>query len=74
LTPKRLQLLRAIRHLKPKSIYELATHLKRTPENVNTDIRFLEGLGFIETHKVKDVREKIIPEVNFDRIAIEIAV
>ena len=74
LTPKRLQLLRAIRHLKPKSIYGLANHLKRTPENVNTDIKFLENLGFIETHKIKDIREKIIPTVNFDRIDIEIAV
>ena len=63
LTPKRLQLLRAIRHMKPKSIYGLANYLKRTPENVNTDISFLKGLGFIETHKIKDVREKIIPEV-----------
>lgn len=74
MTPKRLQMLSAIRHLKPKSIYGLANYLKRTPENVNTDIRFLERLGFIETHRIKDVREKIIPEVKFDRIDVEIEV
>ncbi|MBW2975701.1 hypothetical protein KY366_08335 [Candidatus Woesearchaeota archaeon] len=74
MTPKRLQLLRAIRHLKPKSIYGLAHYLNRTPENVNTDIRFLEKLGFIETHKIKDVRDKIIPKVKFDKINIEITV
>src|SRR3989344_2591990 len=70
MTPKRLQLLRAIKYLAPKSIYELANYLKRTPENVNTDIRFLEKLGFIETQKIKDVREKVIPKVNFNRIDI----
>ena len=74
MTPKRLQLLRAIKYLAPKSIYELANYLKRTPENVNTDIRFLEKLGFIETQKIKDVREKVIPKVNFNRIDIEIKV
>ena len=74
MTPKRLQLLSAIRHSNPGSIYELANHLKRTPENVNMDIKFLERLGFIETHKIKDVRQKIIPHVDFDRIDIEIEV
>lgn len=74
LTPKRLELLRVIRHKKPGSIYELAKLVNRTPENVNTDVRFLEQLGFVEITKVKDVREKLVPEVDYDRMMLEISV
>ena len=74
LTSKRLELLRVIRYKKPKSIYELAKMVKRTPENVNTYIKFLERLGFVEVTKIKDVREKSVPEVSYDRMTLEIAV
>lgn len=74
LTPKRLELLRAIRHKKPQSIYELAKLVERTPENVNTDIKFLEQLGFIEVIKVKDIREKSVPEVSYDKMTLEIPI
>jgi predicted transcriptional regulator len=74
LTPKRLELLRVIRHKRPKSIYGLANLVKRTPENVNTDVKFLEQLGFVETKKIKEVREKVVPKVTFDKIEVEIAV
>ncbi len=74
LTPKRLELLRVTRYKKPKSIYELAKLVKRTPENVNTDIKFLEQLGFVEITRVKEVREKSVPEVSYDKMTLEIAV
>ena len=74
LTSKRLQLLRVIRYKKPKSIYELAKIVKRTPENVNTDIKFLEQLGFVEVTRIKDVRKKSVPEVSYDKMTLEIAV
>jgi len=74
LTPKRLQLLRFIRHKKPASIYELAKLVNRTPENVNTDIKFLEQLGFVETTKIKDIRKKLVPEVSYDRMTLEIPI
>lgn len=74
LTPKRLELLKIIKHKKPKSIYELAKFVGRTSENVNTDIAFLKRLGFVEITKVKDVREKSIPEVNYDKMTLEIVV
>lgn len=74
LTSKRLELLRMIRHKKPESIYELAKLVDRTPENVNTDIKFLEQLGFVETTKVKKVREKLKPEVGYDKMTLEISV
>ncbi len=74
LTSKRLELLRVIRHKKPRSIYELAKLVGRTPENVNTDIKFLEKLGFVETTKVKEIRKKLVPEVSYDKMTLEITV
>ena len=74
LTTKRLELLRVIRHKKPQSIYELAKLVERTPENVNTDLKFLERLGFVEVTKVKEIRKKSIPEVSYDRMTLEIPV
>ncbi|MBN1377078.1 HTH domain-containing protein [Candidatus Woesearchaeota archaeon] len=74
LTAKRLELLRVIRHKKPGSIYELAKLVNRTPENVNTDIKLLKKLGFVEIEKVKDIRTRIVPEVNYNKMTLEIAV
>src|SRR3989344_7745479 len=74
LTNKRLELLRVIKHKNPKSVYELAKLVGRTPENVNTDIKLLRQLGFVETTKVKDVRNKLIPEVSYDKMTLEITV
>jgi len=68
MTPKRLELLKTIRHQKPDSIYALAKLVKRTPENVNTDIKFLKQLGFVQVTKVKDKRKKSVPRVNYDKI------
>lgn len=73
LTPKRLELLRMIKHKKPGSMYELAKSVNRTPENVITDIKFLEKLGFVEITKVKEIRKKSVPEVNYDKMTLEIA-
>lgn len=74
LTPKRLELLRIIRHKKPRSLYELAKLVDRTPENVNTDIKFLKQLGFVEVTKIKEVRKKTVPEVSYDKMTLEISV
>lgn len=74
LTPKRLELLRAIRHKKPESIYELAKFVNRTPENVNSDIKLLKRFGFVETVTVKDIRKKTVPEVNYNKMTLEIGV
>ena len=74
LTPKRLELLRFIKHKKPSSIYELAKLVGRAPENVNTDIKFLEKLGFVEVTRVKELRKKSVPEVSYDKMTLEISV
>lgn len=74
LTPKRMELLKIIKQKNPKSIYELAKLVKRTPENVNSDIKLLKNMGFVSTTKTKDVRKKVKPEVNFDKLMIEISI
>ena len=74
LTPKKLELLRVIKHKKPKSIYELSKFVKRTPENVNTDIKFLEQLGFLDITKIKETRQKVVPEVGYSKMRIEIPI
>jgi len=74
LTPKRLELLRMIRHKKPKSLYELAKLVGRTPENVNTDMKFLEQLGFVEVNRIHDIRKKSVPEVNYDKVTLELPI
>ena len=74
LTPKRLELLRVIRHKKPQSIYGLAKLVERTPENVSTDLKFLERLGLVEVRRVKEIRKKSIPEVGYEKMTLEIPV
>jgi len=74
MTNKRIELLKVIRHKKPKSIYELAKLVNRSVDNVNNDVRFLEQLGFIETEKIKKGRHKLIPSVDFDKIEIELPI
>ena len=74
LTPKRLELLRVIRHKKPSSMYELAKLVSRTPENVSTDIKFLEQLGFVEVDRIHDVRKKSVPEVNYNKMILELPI
>ena len=55
-------------------MYELAKLVDRTPENVNTDVKFLEQLGFVEVTKVQDIRKRSVPEVSYDKMTLEIAV
>ena len=74
MTNKRIGLLKAIRHKKPKSVYELAKLVKRSVDNVNNDVRLLEQMGFLETEKAKEGRNKLTPLVDFDKIEIELPI
>jgi len=77
LTQKRLEVMHCIKHNHPKSIYELAGLLKRDIKNVRKDIQLLEQLDFIEVRKGKSKdseRQVAVPQVNFERINVDIAV
>ena len=64
---KRMELLHAIKHKKPKSIYQLAKLLNREYKNVYDDVILLEELGLItkENHNV---------DVDFNKLCVEVAV
>jgi predicted transcriptional regulator len=70
LTPKRLELLHAIKTAKPKSLHELAEVTKRDIKNVSEDVKYLEQIGLIEK---RGDRREVVPVIGYDRIALEIA-
>ncbi len=74
LTEKRLEILHTIKKTHPSSIYKLAKTLNRDINNVIEDLDYLKELGLVELKKAKDGREKTTPQVNYDKIQLEIAV
>lgn len=74
LTEKRLEILHTIKKTHPSSIYKLAKTLNRDINNVIEDLDYLKELGLVELKKTKDGREKTTPQVNYDKIQLEIAV
>lgn len=76
LTPKRLQLLRAIRQESPGSIYHLARLVRRDVKNVQEDVRALAELGLVSLKKLRGAsgRHVIIPQVKYTEIEVRIAV
>jgi len=74
LTRRRLELLSAIRHKKPNSVYELSKILNRDLKSVNTDIKILKENDFVELRKVSSGRQRTIPVVEFDKINIMVKV
>ncbi|MCK5508851.1 MAG: hypothetical protein KAI50_10080 [Desulfobacterales bacterium] len=75
LTPKRLELLHAIKEKRPQSVYELSRLTNRDLKNVTQDMTYLEMLGLVELKKTKDKkRTNTTPSVEYDKILLEIAV
>lgn len=71
ITPRRIELIRAIHQMKPQSAYELAQLVKRDVKSVMTDLAVLESLGLVELRKEE---EKVQPLVEYDSLQVEIAV
>jgi len=76
LTPKRLELLRAIRQKSPRSIYRLARLVERDVKNVQGDVRALSELGLISLKRIRGAsgRPVTIPRVKYSEIEFRIAV
>lgn len=74
LTPRRLELLRAIKTQRPSSVRNLSKIMERDIKNVSTDIKFLEQVGLVDTKKNTEGEKGITPFVNYDKILFEIAV
>jgi len=69
----RMEILRAIIHQKPKSIYELAKWVDRDFKNVHTDVKLLADIGLVELKESKDSRKGLIPLARFSGIELDLA-
>lgn len=74
LTEKRLEILHTIKERRPSSIYMLAKILGRDTKNVTTDLEYLRAIGLVEMKRTGEKRACVVPEVNYDKIGLEIAV
>jgi predicted transcriptional regulator len=74
LTDERIRILKVIKTEHPASIYELAKKLRRDIKNTFNDVQFLAQAGLVELKKTTDARERTVPEVNYDKILLEIQV
>ena len=54
ITPKRIELIRAIHQQKPESAYELAKFVNRDLKSVMTDLMVLKSLGLLELKKEEE--------------------
>ena len=72
---RRLELLRAIRAHRPGSLKELAALVKRDLKNVNSEVHYLEQLGFVEltTERGPGAKGRKAPRVICDEIELRIA-
>ena len=70
-TPKRIELLRVIKHKQPKSVYELAKLTKREIKSVVVDLDVLVKCGLLDTKKVPikgKTGYKIKPIFDYDKL------
>lgn len=74
LTTERINLLRAIKTVKPGSIYALAKATGRNLKNVSQDVKYLSELGLIDLKKCGDPRRSKKPVLLADRIQVEITI
>jgi predicted transcriptional regulator len=65
----RIEILKSILTLKPKSVYELAKLLKKDYKNIYQDVRFLADLGLIELKK-QGARKTLVPIARFKSITL----
>jgi predicted transcriptional regulator len=71
ITPRRLELLNIIKATRPGSINELASLARRNIKNVAEDMKLLAQVGLLE---IKEVQNRMAPEVDYDEIDVRIAV
>ncbi len=74
LTQKRLEMLHIIKEKHPASVYELADILGRDIKNVTQDLEHLKEIGLVEIKDTKEKRKRLIPQVNYDTVAVEISI
>ena len=69
-TPSRIELVKAIKYEKPRSVGELAKAVKRPVESVSRDLKILSNYGILEF--VQSGKQKI-PEIGKDVLMMPLA-
>lgn len=69
LTPKRLELIRAVMEASPESIRQLADQLDRNVSDVFDDVHLLEEYGILQLEEAGRAKQPVIP---YDSIRIEV--
>ena len=70
LTPRRLELLKAIHDYRPDSIRALATVVSRNVKNVAEDLGLLVSLGLVEMESGANRRKA--PRVEYETLTVEV--
>ena len=68
-----LKLLRLIKAESPASVEALAEIAGRDLKSVNTDLKVLKELSLVSLNKKQQGKARVRPEVEFDKLNIEIA-
>jgi predicted transcriptional regulator len=71
LTPRRLEMLKAIRDHRPESIRALAGLVERDIKNVAEDLALLTSLGLVDVAKGRSGRRSV-PRVEYETLALEV--
>ena len=72
LTPKRLELLKAIRNHRPDSVRALAGLTGRNVKNVSQDIELLVALGLVDLKPEGKPRRPRAPRVGYEASRVEV--
>ena len=69
----RMEILWAVIHAKPKSIYELAKIMGKDFKNVHTDVKLLVDIGLLELKEIGNNRNGLTPLSKFSGIDLDLA-
>jgi len=72
LTPKRLEILKAIRDRRPESVRALAALTGRNVKNVADDLALLASLGLVEMESHPGAGRKKAPRVPYQALHLEV--
>ncbi len=71
LTPRRLEMLKAVRDHRPESVRALAQLTGRNVKNVAEDLALLSSLGLVEMERRGSGKRKA-PRVGYETLAVEV--
>jgi len=72
LTPRRLEILKAVRDHRPRSIREVAGLTGRDIKNVAEDLSLLASLGLVEMEATDAAGRRKVPRVEYEALALEV--